>query len=83
MGAKGTLAHTVFLGKVERKRSRGKPAKRWLDDVKELVGLSLNEMWREPDDCVVWRMRLCRVASNGLNGEWHSRRTMYIQLNGY
>ena len=36
--------------------------RQWLDDVKERTGLSLNEMWREPDDCVDGRNRVRRVG---------------------
>ena len=41
--------------KLRGKRSRGRPARYWLDDVKEWTELSPNEMWREPDDRVSWR----------------------------
>ena len=44
--AKGTLANTILQGKVEGGKSRGKPARQWLDDVKE---------WTEPEDHVTWR----------------------------
>ena len=29
-------------------------SKRVLDDVKEWTGLSWNDMWREPENCVAW-----------------------------
>ena len=32
---KGTLANTILQGKVRAKRLRGRPARQWLDDVKE------------------------------------------------
>ena len=32
---KGTLANNLLSGKVEGKRSRGRSARQWLDDVKE------------------------------------------------
>ena len=35
---------------VESERSRGIPARQWLDDVEDWTWLSLNEMWREPED---------------------------------
>ena len=38
--------------KVDGKRSRVGPARRWLDGVKKWTGLSLHEMWREPEDGV-------------------------------
>ena len=35
--AKGTLAYAFLQGKVEEKRSRGRPGRQWLDDVKEWI----------------------------------------------
>ena len=51
---KGTLASTILQCKVEGKRSRGRPARQWLDldDVKEAwTGLSSNKMWSH---MIVW-----------------------------
>ncbi len=39
---KGALANIILQGKVEGERSRGKPARQWLDNVKEWTGLSSN-----------------------------------------
>ena len=46
---------------------------KWLDDVKEWIRLSSNEMWREPEDCVAWRKLVSRVAPNGLDSLRESR----------
>ena len=58
--AKGTLANTILQCKVEGKRSRRRPARQRLDDVKEWTGLS--SMWREPDGHMAWRKCFDRVA---------------------
>ena len=50
MTAKGTLANTILQGKVDGKRSRGRPARLRLDNVKEWTELSMDEMWMEPED---------------------------------
>ena len=65
MRANGTLANTVLQGKVERKRSRERPARQWLDDVNEWTRLSLNEMGREPKDRVAWRKHVCASQDTG------------------
>ena len=44
--AKGTLANTILQVKVEGKRSRWRPTRQLLDDVKEWTELSSNEIWR-------------------------------------
>ena len=56
--AKGTPSCRVqFRGKIKRK------ACRWLDDVKEWIGLSSNEMWMEhAEDLEAWRHHISRVA---------------------
>ena len=46
--------------------SRGSPVRQCLDDVHEWTGLSLNEIWREPEDSMVWRTCVSRVAPIGL-----------------
>ena len=49
---KGTMTNIILQGKVESKRSQGRPARQWLDDAKEWTRLSFSEMWRETDDRV-------------------------------
>ena len=44
-GEKRSPANTILQGKVEGKRSRGRPPSQWLDDVKEWTELSLNAMF--------------------------------------
>ena len=56
------LANAILQGIVWEKISRGRPARQWLEDVKEWTGLSLNEMWREPYDRVAQRKRVSHVA---------------------
>ena len=44
-----------------------------MDDVKEWTGLSLNDIWREPEDSVARGKRANRVAPNVLHSLWESR----------
>ena len=67
ISAKITLANTILRGRVEVERSRGRPARRRLDDVKQRTGLSSNEMWREKEERVAWRKRVGHDAPKGLN----------------
>ena len=62
MKENGTMANTILQSKVERKRTRGRPARQWLDDVKEWTGLSSDAIGREPEDRVAWRKRVSRVT---------------------
>ena len=65
----GTLANTILQSKVGGKRSRGRPVRQWLYNAKERTKLSLNETWREPDDCVCCGKLVSHVAPT----EWPSR----------
>ena len=38
-----------------------------MDDVNEWTWLSLNKVWRDPEDRVAWKNCVSRVAINGLN----------------
>ena len=40
-----TMANTILQRKFGGEWSRGRPARHWLDGVKEWTGLSLSEMW--------------------------------------
>ena len=60
------LAKMCFQGTVSGGRGRGRPRKKWADNISEWTGLSFAEATRAADDRVAWR-RLVREAasSNG------------------
>lgn len=37
---------TIMLGKIEDSRKIGRPSRRWMDSVREAIGLGLYELWR-------------------------------------
>ena len=55
----------MICSKVDAKRSRERPGRQWLGDVKEWTGLSWNEMWWEALD--LWRGESVSVLSPQLN----------------
>ena len=67
--AKRTMENTILQGKAEKKISRGRPARQWLNDIYEWTGMRSNEMCREPDDSVAWRMRVSRVTRTDLDSQ--------------
>ena len=44
-----------MLGKIEIGRRRGQQRMRWLDDITDLVDISLNKLWQIVKDREDWR----------------------------
>ena len=63
MRKKGTVTNGTMLVEVERERSRGRSARKRMDDVNEWTWLScLNGTWSELDDRAAWSKCVGRVA---------------------
>ena len=45
----------MVLGKIEIGRRRGQQRMRWLDDITDLVDISLNKLWQIVKDREDWR----------------------------
>ena len=50
-----SLEKTVILAKVEGRRKRGRLNTRWIHSLKEVTGLSLQELSRADEDRMFWR----------------------------
>ena len=55
MRAKGTIANTILQGLVDGARSRGRPRRQWVDDIKKWTGLKLGQLLRITEDRNEWR----------------------------
>ena len=53
-GSAGELGSTILEGKVEGKRSRGRPKATWLDNIKDWTGLSLHAAVQRAKDRHSW-----------------------------
>ena len=62
MRTQGSLEKTVILGKTESSRKRGKPNMRWIDCIKEVIGMSLHEPSRTIEDGTSWASFIYGVA---------------------
>ena len=62
------LAKTCLQGTVRGGRGRGRPRKKWADNISDWTGLSFAEATRAADDRVAWR-RLAREAASSKGPE--------------
>ena len=63
-GSAGELGTTILEGKVEGKRSRGRPKATWLDNIKDWTGLSLHAAVQRAKDRLSWRYTVKLAATH-------------------
>ena len=58
------VGKTLMLGKIEVRRKRGQQRIRWVDDITDLMDVTLSKLWETMKDWEAWRVAVHDVTKS-------------------
>ena len=58
------VGKTLMLGKIEVRRKRGQQRIRWVDDITDLMDVTLSKLWEMMKDWEAWRVAVHDVTKS-------------------
>ena len=64
MRRESSMEQNIMLGKIEGRRKKGRPRTRWMDNVQEIIGMSVRQLKDSSKKREMWRRQVIEVTKS-------------------